>query len=452
MCSPGLTTANNRASTFTVFNTSSWPRTDLVVLPKELHLPGEQVEDAAGHVVAAQRLASGEFAFLASDVPPLAGKQFTIKAGPRPAATHLKVGGTTLAGADLTLRIDPKTGGIASLRSRRLGVELVDAKSATAVNDYFYLHGNDVKNLQRNGPVTISVKENGPLVVSLVVDSDAPGCKHLSREIRLIDGLDRVDIINRVDKQSVRDTEGVHFGFGFAVPEAKVRLDVGWAVIRPNQDQIPGSCCNWFSVQRFVDVSNATYGVTWAPLDAPIVETQRITGTLSGSGPNTADYLYPDPANWMERSLESPTLYSFVMNNHWGTNYCADQQGLVEFRYSICPHAAYRPLDALRFGIERSQPLLASVGAEPSLAESRVTVSSAEVIVTALRPSRDGKALMMRLYGAGDSNQKAALRWAAPAPKAVWLSDLSEQPQTAVSGPIDVPARGVVTLRVEMPE
>ena len=269
------------------------------------------------------------------------------------------------------------------------------AKAATAVNDYFYLPGGDLKDLQRNGPVTISVKESGPLVASLLIESDAPGCNRLTREVRLIDGLDRVDIINRVDKKAVRTKEGVHFGFGFAVPHAAVRLDVGWAVIRPNQDQIPGSCRNWFSVQRFVDVSNDEYGVTWAPLDAPMVEIARITGTLSGSPADSQDYLYPDPKYWMDRSLESPTIYSFVMNNHWGTNYCADQQGLVEFRYSIAPHGAYDPLGATRFGVQRSQPLLASVGRGAGRRGAASDgFSPREVIVTSLRPSRDGKALM----------------------------------------------------------
>ncbi len=385
-------------------------------------------------------------------MPPLAGKAFTIKAGSQPTATHLHVDSTTLTGADLTVGVDPKTGGITSLRSRRLAVDLVDGKASTAVNDYFYLPGGDLELLQRNGPVTISVKESGPLVASLLVDSDAPGCHHLSREIRMIEGLDRVDLINRVDKKAVRTKEGVHFGFGFAVPDAKVRLDVGWAVIRPNADQIPGSCFNWFSVQRFVDVSNADYGVTWAPLDAPMVETGKITGTLCGSGPNSSDYLYPDPKYWMDRSLESPTIYSFVMNNHWGTNYCADQQGLVEFRYSICPHGVYRPLEAMRFGMERSQPLLASAASDQATSQPRLTVSPAEVIVTALRPSRDGKALIVRLFGVSDKAEQAAICWAVPVPKAIWVSDLSERPLEAVADTVDVPAWSVVTLRAELPE
>ena len=123
-------------------------------------------------------------------------------------------------------------------------------------------------------------------MASLLVESDAPGCNHLSREIRLIDGLDRVDIINRVDKKAVRAKEGVHFGFGFAVPDGQGPPGRRLGRDPAEQDQIPGSCFNWFSVQRFVDVSNADYGVTWAPLDAPIVEIEKITGILSGSEPD----------------------------------------------------------------------------------------------------------------------------------------------------------------------
>ena len=32
--------------------------------------------------------------------------------------------------------------------------------------------------------------------------------------------------------------------------------------MRPEADQIPGACKNWFTVQRWVDVSNAHYGVS----------------------------------------------------------------------------------------------------------------------------------------------------------------------------------------------
>ena len=127
------------------------------------------------------------------------------------------------------------------------------------------------------------MKENGPLVASLLIESDAPGCKSLAREVRVVDGLDDVEIINTVDKLPIRAKEGVHFGFGFNVPDGMPRFDVGWAAVRPELDQIPAACKNWFSVQRWVDISNDKFGVTWSPVDAPLVEVGGITANLIGS-------------------------------------------------------------------------------------------------------------------------------------------------------------------------
>ena len=44
------------------------------------------------------------------------------------------------------------------------------------------------------------------------------------------------------------------------------------------------------------------------------------------------------------------------------------------------------------------------------------------------------------------------LSWADPAPKSVRLSNLAEEPLSEVTGPIDVPAWGLVTLRAELPD
>jgi alpha-mannosidase len=333
-----------------VFNTTSWTRTDVALLPKAISLAGDVVKDAAGATVPSQRLSTGQIAVLVRDLPPFAGRRLTVaSAQSPPERSSLRAEGPMLTTPLLALRIDEKTGAIVSLKSKALGVELVDAKAATALNDYFYLPGSDLKGLVRSGPAKISVKEQGPLVASLVVESDAPGCNKLTREIRVYDGLDRVDIINTVDKKAIRTKEGVHFGFGFNVPGGVVRMDIPWAVVRPETDQIPGACKNWFTVQRWVDVSNSQYGVTLATVDAPMMEVGGITANLIGSQNNIAA--------WIEHLAPSQTLYSWVMNNHWHTNYKADQEGPTVFRYSLLVHGAYDGEQAARFGIEASQPM-----------------------------------------------------------------------------------------------
>jgi hypothetical protein len=424
-----------------VFNTSSWPRTDLVTLTKGQSVAGDRVVDAKGKVAPSQRLASGELVFLARKVPAMSAERFRVEAGAVPAHGAVKVEAATLAHPDFTVRIDERTGAIVSLFSRLLNRELVDTKAATALNDYFYLPGADLKALQRNGTPRISVKEKGPLVASLLIESDAPGCKRLLREVRVVDGLDSVEIIDTVDKLPVRAKEGIHFGFGFNVPDGTVRMDVGWAAVRPETDQIPAACKNWFSVQRWVDISNDRFGVTWSPVDAPLVEVGGITANLIGSQAN--------PDVWIQHLQPSQTIYSWVMNNHWHTNYRAEQEGPTVFRYAIRPHEGFVPEDAAKFGVACSQPLIVAPASGPTAAKPRLELSSDKVVVTAFKPSDDGKGWIVRLFGASGKAERVKLAWANPTPQQVWLSDTSEKPRDPAGPSFEVPGWGIVTLRAE---
>jgi alpha-mannosidase len=442
--SPGAATAEQTKSSagqVDVFNTSSWQRTDLVTLSPGQSAAGDRVTDDAGKLVPSQRLASGQLVFLARKVAAFSGQCFRVEAGAAPARGSVKAEANTLVHPEFTVRIDERTGAIVSLFSRLLNRELVDAKAATALNDFFYLPGSDVTGLQRNGTPRITVKERGPLVASLLIESDAPGCKQLLREVRVVDGLNSVEIINTIDKLAVRAKEGLHFGFGFNVPDGTVRMDVGWAAVRPEQDQIPAACKNWFSVQRWVDISNDRFGVTWSPVDAPLVEVGAITANLIGSQTN--------PDVWIQHLQPSQTIYSWVMNNHWHTNYRAEQKGPTVFRYAIRPHKGFAPADAAKFGVACSQPLIAVPASGPAPSKPRFELSSDKVVVTAFKPSDDGKAWIVRLFGASGKTEKVKLAWASPAPQQVWLSDTSEKPREKAGPAVEVSGWGIVTLRAE---
>ncbi len=416
-----------------VFNTASWPRTDLVTLPKEVR--GDVVKDSAGKAVPSQRLAGGELVFLARNVPAFGAQRYRLAIGPAPGLGHAAATGATLSTPLLTVKVDAATGAIASLRRQGLDAELVDGK----LNDYIYLPGGNVKDAQPGGPARVTIKDAGPLVASLLIESDAPGCRKLTREVRVVDGLDRVELVNTLDKLPVRAVEGVHFGFAFNVPAARVRMNSALAVAEPEKDQLPGACKNWFSVERWADVANASYGVTWATVDAPLVEMGGLTANLPRGQPNPNAYL---------KTIEhSPRLYSWVMNNHWHTNYRADQEGLTVFRYAIRPHRGYDAVAAHRFGIESTEPLLVALAVGPAVAPPRLRVEPEEVVAAALKPSADGKAWIVRLFGASGKGQRATLTWSDPAPRNVWLSDALEQPLAPAGKRIEIPAWDVVTLR-----
>jgi alpha-mannosidase len=439
-----------------VYNTCSWPRTDLVVLPVDWQVPIGVVREAdhppqpdsqgvITDVIASQRLSTGEVAFIAKDIPPFGSKRFVFSEAMYAGSGHCRIDtndGEMHAGG-LTVRWNPMHGGIVRLEHRPLDVQLANFRTDKGLNQYFYVPSLDQKDAKSNEPVASRGKESGPVVASVLIESDAPGCRKLQREIRLINGINRVDIINTLDKKQIREKEGVHFGFAFNVPDGVMRMDVPWAVVRPELDQMPGANKNFFTVQRWVDISNDEYGVTWATVDAPLVE----LGSMCAEDPHL-DSTKP----WLETIEPTQKLFSYVMNNYWATNYKADQEGPTTFRYSIRPHGKYDPVAAQRFGIERSQPLIVvPVDPDAPKVASRLQVEPDEVMVTSLKPSRDGKALMVRLFNPTERDRAVRLNWSDPVPMLMTVSSPAEKPGGPISEPVIVAPWEIVTLRAELP-
>ncbi|MEJ0088814.1 MAG: polysaccharide lyase family protein [Limisphaerales bacterium] len=450
--------ASQNTSGVDVFNTTSWPRTELVVVSAEQSAAGERVTDQAGHAIPSQRLRSGDLAFLAQKIPPLAGVRFKIGSGD--AARNfspVKVAPASLDNDLLHIRLDPQTGDIVelTLRSERENFALTNGPG---LNAFAYLPGDNLADLQTSGAAKISIVENGPLVASLRIESSAPGCNGLTRELRLVAGADFVEMVNTIDKQRVLPNphpgeggpggafaqrgskESVSFTFPFNVADGDVRLDIPFATIRPETDQIPGACKNWLPVGRWADVSNSRNGVTLVTLDAPLVEIGELS-TLLGSQSN--------PNVWRKHIGRTQKIYSWVMNNHWGTNYRADQHGPVMFRYALRPHGNFDAVEATRIATGLSQPLCVRPvsGLAPG-GESFLRVEPGDVLVTALKPGDDGKSWIVRLFGASDHDRRAKLVWQKPV-RATSLSGLDEQPGTRVESEIPVPAGGLVTVRAE---
>ncbi|RYG71371.1 glycoside hydrolase, partial [bacterium] len=424
-----------------VFNTESWTRTNLVLIPAAKSKAGDRVVDAAGKTVPSQRIADGSLAVLVRDIAPFSSRRYSILPGKAARLGNASAKGNVIKNAELSATIDPQSGAIVDLRMKGLAGNLVDTKSKTAVNDYFYLPNSDVKGAVRNGAATITVEDPGPLVATLRIDSDAPGLRHLTRRVRLVSGVSKVDLADIIDKLAIREKEGLHIGFGFNVPNATMRMEMPLAVVRPEQDQLPAANKNWYPVQHWVDVSNSQYGVTWATLDAPLVEVGGLTANIPG-------YVSQTDPRWLQRTASSATFYSWVMNNHWHTNYKADQEGPVTFRYAIAPHGAFAADAAARFGQGVSRPLVALLASGNAVKGSLLQVSSPRVTVSELKPSDDGKAWIVRLWGASGRAQTVKLSWKGKPLTAAYLSNTTEKAGAKIGPNFAVPGYGVVTLRI----
>jgi alpha-mannosidase len=378
-----------------VYNTNSWTRTDVVFLSPEESSAGDRVIGPSGKPLRSQRLSTGELAVLVDNIPPFSSEELVVTPGKAERRDFAKVTGNALDNDFLSLSINPQTGAIASLKWKKNGVELVDAARG-GLDEYLYVPGTDSRKALELSNVHVSAKEEENLVVSLLVEGDAPGAKHYSSEIRLVEGINRVDVITNINKLAVRQKEGVHIAFPFSVPEGQLRYDVADGVVRPEVDQLAGACKNFFSVESWVDISNQEYGVTWATANAPLVEIGEITAEQP----------------WIKSIKTSSSIYSYVMNNYWHTNYKADQEGPVTFAYSIRPHAAFDATEAAKFGTEKRQPLIVGVSDSPqSLHLPLLEISSTKILVSSIKPAAVANSWLVHVYNPTPADQMARVRW-----------------------------------------
>ena len=191
------------AESFEILNTNSWEATDLVLVPASRSSVGDRVKDANGRPVPSQRLSTGELAVLAERVPGFGSRRYTLEPGRPLTSGRARASGAKLDNGSVFLELDPADGSIRGLKWMKAGnVELVDRGAGRGLNAYLYVPGLDPARARGVGSARISVKERGPLVASLLVESDAPGARSLSREVRIVSGLDRIDLADVIDKSA----------------------------------------------------------------------------------------------------------------------------------------------------------------------------------------------------------------------------------------------------------
>jgi alpha-mannosidase len=117
------------------------------------------------------------------------------------------------------------------------------------------------------------------------------------------------------------------------------------------------------------------------------------------------------------------------------------------------PHKRFDSVQASKFGIEQSQPLVVvPVESSSPIQQPLLSVKSTGVIVTSLKPSEDGQARIVRLFNVSGRPERATLVWAKPAPETVWLSNFAEEEISEVTGSIKTAAYEIVTLRIPIPK
>ena len=135
------------------------------------------------------------------------------------------------------MKLDAATGAITSLRRRGIDAELADGQ----INNYLYLarRQREGRPAQRPGE---HHRQGGRPAGGLAAGRVRRPRLQAScvREVRVVDGLDRVEIIDMVDKLPVRAIEGVTSALPSTCPNPEVRINSPGAVVGRKRTNFPG--------------------------------------------------------------------------------------------------------------------------------------------------------------------------------------------------------------------
>ena len=199
-------------------------------------------------------------------------------------------------------------------------------------------------------------------------------------------------------------------------------------------------------MQRWVTVNTQDAGVAWSPIDTPLITLCQMT-----------------PGNWLDTlPITNGTVFAYVMNNYWFTNYKASQDGDFTFRYSLTSDKTMDPAAASLFGESvqapmravRTLPQRANGQAALPVRMSLLSVEPASVTVTTVKPADDGKGVIVRIRETAGKDTDAIIKLALPNGGKFSRCDLVERNQEALQADggavsLKLKANSMAAVRVE---
>ncbi|MGW6057796.1 glycoside hydrolase family 38 N-terminal domain-containing protein [Streptomyces sp. NPDC055189] len=503
-----LAVSPGAAATYHVINTCSWPRTDVVrlFLP-ESSVPLEQpvaVHDARDgrrldHEEQPQtnddHRDAGRFLLVRVDEVPPAGsvrlditadatradersRTTTVKAatGWNPtggterenpaqtaAAAHAVPGATLLENEHLAVRVDLAHACIASVVDKATGRELVRQDATVGFNGYIHDSYTTAGAFNHNSsrttasdrlehlgnravapPAALIARRSTPTAESITYETRPAGANRLRTTLTLPAGVPRLDIENRLDKDATLRKESAYFAFPFAFEEPVVRMEASGGLTGTNLPVVPGSALHMRAVRRWVTLADDGLAVAWSTQDAPLVQFGNIALPYA---PFPKTMGHDEPA----------TVFSWIHNNLWDTNFPGAQGFEFTYRYSLAcgptadglgPRTAAarsRPLRAVRArGAEHGGPASLTFA---DLGDTRVRLVGA----TTPRPGE----VLLRLQSFAQEPVACPVRVGFPvtaAHRADYLGGaVSELPLSGGTLTVDVPALGTTAVLLVRP-
>ncbi|MCL6430234.1 MAG: hypothetical protein K6V36_05155 [Anaerolineae bacterium] len=459
-----------------VLNSLSWPRTGVVEarLPDGMQ-PRSLVDPETGQHLPVQSLASGEVRFIAPEVPPMGYRAFAVSSAEAPAGDELGFSDRHLQNRYYCVELDDR-GWIASIHDREHGRELLSGTAEPAFGELVWYQPRphrefglgdefpDQVELYEGVPVpgeilassggepTIRISERGPVSASLVIERRVEGPFLLRQEVTLHAGLRRVEmsyLLTPEGETSAPKTRFAYLCFPFQLDDPRFTLELPGALLTPEEDQLKGSCRDFWAVQHWLALQNAGYTLLISAPDTPLVEPGRLA-------PSHQQFL----RQWR---AEAATVWVPILSlgpQHGATDSPYSRSAPLRLRFSLTSHPG--PLDpaaAMRHGWGSSNPLIAvslpsgQDGQLPPGRASWCSVAPERVLLVTAKRAEDGDGLIFRLWEGSGAACVASLTLPGLGPLRASRCSIVEEdltPLEAEGHTVRIPMRGfgIETVRI----
>lgn len=420
-----------------VFNSLSWPRTEVIELEAQLPEPAARIEvaDSAGKPAESQLISvdaethRARFLLLAN-IAALGYQTYFVRATSSERALHSMLKGTSdsLENEYVRLTINPKNGCVTSLLDKGSNTEALAAAETDTGGPKHFVCGNllqtfvdkpkqwdawnidadfEQKHWDLDQADEVKLIETGPLRAVIRVKNHFQNSTFI-RDITMYAGVPRVDVKMQAEWHEKHILLKVAFPLSAHNDKATFEIPYG-SVERPTTRNTPAEQAQFeVPAQRWADISDSTHGFSLL---------------------NDCKYGYDAKGNVLRLSL--------LRSPEWPDPHA--DEGHHEFTYSMYPHRGnWREAFTLRRGYELNYKLVAMQASKHegrlSPEHSFAQVSPDNVIVTALKKAEDDDQLVLRFYEWAGKEGDVKIQLP-PGAESASETDLMEQPVAGI--PVD---------------
>jgi hypothetical protein len=230
----------------------------------------------------------------------------------------------TMGGAGITdFELDTRTGGLQKIFAHEKN--LVADSAGYAFFEMIYVKGIDPSvhhSARLKSSKIISQSKNEKIVeveIELMNFKSFLVRYHLDRRT----GLLRCHV--QFDKIEERDKESLHMAMPFSFNAPELSFGSEENLITFNTDQLPGSNKDFINVEQKVVLQE---GHLKAVVRSPLVNMVEVGSIIDESRSSGAKM-------WKTENTNTSTLFLYILNNYWHTNFKAWQDGKMEFDVEV---------------------------------------------------------------------------------------------------------------------